>query len=148
MPSAQRRAEVVWKGNLFQGSGVITNTSSGNLANLGVTWPARTEQPGGKTSPEELIAAAHAACYAMALSNTLAQAGNPPEQLDITAVATFQFGEGGAKVASVDLEVRGRVPGLDQARFEELARKGEQGCPVSNALRNNVQINLKATLVS
>lgn len=145
MPSTQRRATVVWNGNLFQGSGNVT-TGTGVLKDQAVSWPARTEEPGGKTSPEELIAAAHAACYAMALSNTLDKAGSPPQQLNVTAVCTFETGSGGAKISTMNLEVRGRVSGIDQARFEEIAREGEQGCPVSNALRNNVQINLKATL--
>lgn len=143
MPGAQRRAEAVWKGNLFEGSGVITKTQSGVIGNLPVTWAARTEEPGGKTSPEELIAAAQAACYGMALSNTIAKAGIQPEQLDIAATATFVPGTG---ITTMDIEVVGRVPGIDQARFEELAKQGEQGCPVANALRGNVQINLKASL--
>ena len=143
----ERKAEVVWSGDLASGSGTVTNVTSGALSNLAVSRPARTEEPGGKTSPEELIAAAHAACYAMAFSNTLAGAGHPPEQLNVSATVVFSPKSGGGfAVSDSRLVVRGRVPGLDQARFAELARQGEQGCPVSNALRNNVQIHLDATL--
>jgi osmotically inducible protein OsmC len=105
------------------------------------------ERPNGKTSPEELIAAAHAACYSMAFSNTLAQAGFPPKQLQVTAVCTLDDKPGGGvQITTMDLEVVGDVPGLTQQQFEELARKGEQGCPVSNALRNSLTINLQARL--
>jgi osmotically inducible protein OsmC len=143
----ERKADVVWEGDLLSGSGTITNVTSGALKDLPVTWAARTEAPGGKTSPEELIAAAHAACYAMAFSHTLAGAGNPPERLNVSATVVFSpKAGGGMSVSDSRLVVRGKVPGLDQARFAELARQGEQGCPVSNALRNNVNIHLDATL--
>ena len=143
----ERKAEVVWQGDLLSGSGTVTNVTSGALSNLDVSWPARTEAPGGKTSPEELIAAAHAACYAMAFSHTLAGAGHTPEQLNVSATVVFSPKSGGGfAVSDSRLVVRARVPGLDQARFAELAQQGEQGCPVSNALRNNVQIHLDATL--
>ena len=143
----ERTAEVIWSGDLKSGSGTVTNVTSGAFSNLDVSWPARTEAPGGKTSPEELIAAAHAACYAMAFSNVLAGAGHPPERLDVSATVVFSPKTGGGfYVSDSRLAVRGRVPSLDQARFEELARQGEQGCPVSNALRDNVRIHLDATL--
>ncbi len=145
MALAERTANVVWQGNLTQGSGNIT-LNSGATGTLPVTWAARTEEPGGKTSPEELIAAAHAACYAMAFSNTLNQNGTPPEQLDVTATMTLDRVDGAVKITTEQLNVRGRVPGLDQSAFEELAKTAEQRCPVSNALRNNVEIRVNAQL--
>jgi osmotically inducible protein OsmC len=147
MPLAQSRAEATWEGNLFQGSGKVT-TATGVLRDSPVSWAARTERPNPKTSPEELIAAAHAACYAMAFSNTLAKAGHEPTRLHIEAVCTLDRVEGGVKITTMDLQVSGVVPGLDQAGFQQLAEAGEKGCPVSNALRNNVQIRVQATLES
>jgi len=146
MPLAERRAEAVWEGNLTKGSGRVKPASSGAFPEVPVTWASRVERPDGKTSPEELIAMAHASCYAMAFSHTLAEAGSPPERVHVTAACQLESVPGGIKIATINLDVRGRVPGIDQATFEELARKGEQGCPVSNSLRNNVQINVKATL--
>ena len=148
MIKAERRAEVVWEGNLIQGHGKIVSVGSGAFGELPITWASRTERSDGRTSPEELLAAAHAACYGMAFSNTLAQAGTPAEQLDVSAVCTFEQVEGGFKVTTMNLDVRGKVPGLDQAAFENVARQAEQGCPISNALRNNVQISVKASLES
>jgi osmotically inducible protein OsmC len=149
MAMAERRADVTWEGNLTQGKGTITKTGSGAFSGgLPVTWASRTERSDGKTSPEELIAMAHASCYAMALSHTLNEAGTPPEQLQVSSVVTVEQVTGGIKVGESRLEVRGRVPGIDQAKFEEMAKKGEQGCPISNALRSNVNISLKATLES
>ena len=147
MAQAERRADVVWEGNLLQGKGTIAAVTSGALGDLPVSWPARTEKPGGQTSPEELLAAAHASCYAMAFSNVLAQAGNPPERLEVSAnVGLDPKAGGGVEVTFSNLTVRGRVPGIDQAAFEAAAREGEKGCPISNALRNNVTIGLEATL--
>jgi lipoyl-dependent peroxiredoxin len=143
---AKSRAEVTWNGNLFQGSGTA-RSESGVIPEVPVSWASRIERTKGKTSPEELIAMAHASCFAMALSNTLDKAGSPPTRLEITAVVAFEKVGEGNKITTSELEVRGEVPGLDQARFEELARQGEQGCPVSNALRNNVQISVKAELL-
>ena len=144
---AERQASVTWQGSLVDGQGTITSTTSGAFGNLPVSWPARTEEPGGLTSPEELLAAAHAACYAMAFSHTLAQGGNPPEQLDVSATVGFDPKVGGGfEVSFSELRVRGRVPGMDQASLEEAARRGEQGCPISNALRGNVAITVEATL--
>src|SRR2546427_3151268 len=148
MLKAERRAEVEWQGSLMQGSGTIVGVGSGALQNLPVTWASRTERSDGKTSPEELLAAAHAACYAMAFSHTLAQAGTPSERLTVSATCAFeQVGEG-FKVTTMDLDVHGKVPGLDQAGFEKVAQQAEQGCPISNALRNNVQIRVVAHLES
>ncbi len=148
MPLAERRAEVVWEGTLTQGHGVITKVGSGAFGDLPVTWAARTERPDGKTSPEELIAAAHATCYSMAFSAVLAERGTPPESLNVSAVCAFDVVDGAPKVTTVDLSVRGRVPGLDDAGFQEAAQAGEQLCPVSNALRGNVEIRLTAELES
>lgn len=147
MALAERRAEVVWHGELMKGNGQLTLQSSGALTAAPVTWASRTENADGRTSPEEMLAAAHAECYAMGLSATLARGGSPPERLDVTAVASIdRKPEGGIKITSVALNVRGRVPGIDQQAFQEAAEKAEQGCPVSNALRNNVEISLNAQL--
>ena len=148
MLKAERRADVVWEGDLLHGSGTIVSVGSGALGALPVTWASRTERSDGKTSPEELMAAAHAACYAMAFSHTLAQAGTPAERVSVSATCTFEQVEGGFKISTMDLDVRGKVPGLDEAGFEKVAQQAEQGCPVSNALRNNVQIRVNAHLES
>jgi lipoyl-dependent peroxiredoxin len=145
MATAERRADVVWRGDLFKGSGTFDLASSGAAQDLPVTWASRTERHDGKTSPEELITAAHASCYAMALSNVLAQMGNEPEELNISAVCTFDVDQ--VKVTKMVLDVRGRVPGLDAEGFQSAAERGEQACPISNALRGNVDIQLNASLV-
>jgi osmotically inducible protein OsmC len=139
---ADSRAHAEWAGDLEGGSGTVS-VASGAFPEQAVTWAARTNRPDPKTSPEELIAAAHAACYAMALSHTLAGAGYTAERLAVDAVCHFTPGTG---ITRSDLSVSGRVPGLDQAGFERLAKEGEQGCPVSNALRGNVEIGLAVTL--
>ncbi|HSK99463.1 MAG TPA: OsmC family peroxiredoxin [Rubrobacteraceae bacterium] len=144
MATAERRANVVWRGNLVRGSGSVDLASSGAVGDLPVTWASRTERPDGKTSPEELIAAAHAACYAMALSGALAGMGNEPEELEISATCTFDVDQ--LRVTTVVLDVRGRVPGLDAEGFQSAAEQAEQGCPVSNALRGNVDIQLNTSL--
>jgi osmotically inducible protein OsmC len=144
MATAERRADVVWRGDLFKGSGTFDLASSGAAQDLPVTWASRTEHHDGKTSPEELITAAHASCYAMALSNVLAQMGNEPEELNISAVCTFDVDQ--VKVTKMVLDVRGRVPGLDAEGFQSAAEQGEEGCPISNALRGNVDIQLNVSL--
>ena len=144
MATAERRADVVWRGDLFKGSGTFDLASSGAAQDLPVTWASRTEHHDGKTSPEELITAAHASCYAMALSNVLAQMGNEPEELNISAVCTFDVDQ--VKVTKMVLDVRGRVPGLDAEGFQSAAEQGEEACPISNALRGNVDIQLNASL--
>ena len=143
MATAERRAEVVWEGDLPRGSGRF-NVGSGAMSEQPVTWASRTERSDGKTSPEELIAAAHGSCFAMALSNVLAEGGTPPERLEIDAVCTFDVGE--VKVSSVDLDIRGHVPGIDAEDFQSAVGQAEQGCPVSNALRDNIEIRVNATL--
>jgi lipoyl-dependent peroxiredoxin len=146
MAKAERQATVQWEGNLIQGSGKIVSVGSGTIEELPITWVSRTERSDGKTSPEELIAAAHAGCYAMAFSHTLAQAGTPAEKLTVKATSTFEQVDGKFKITTINLAVRGIVPALDQAGFEQAAQQAEQGCPVSNALRNNVQIRVNAHL--
>jgi osmotically inducible protein OsmC len=143
---AERTATAIWSGNLTEGSGTVSS-GTGVLSDQKVTWAARTEDPAGMTSPEELIAAAHASCYAMAFSNVLNGNGTPPERLEVTAKVGFgPKPEGGMKVTYSKLSVKGRLPGLDAEAFQRLAREGEAGCPVSNALRNNVDIELNAEL--
>jgi osmotically inducible protein OsmC len=148
MAKAERTARAVWEGALLKGSGEVEFVSSG-VATFPVTWASRVERPDGRTSPEELVAAAHAACYAMAFSNTLDRAGNPPERLQVTATVSLDDKQGGGvEVTRSQLEVTGVVPGLDQAGFQAAAEEGERNCPISNALRNNLEITVKATLES
>jgi osmotically inducible protein OsmC len=111
MAGATKTANITWQGDLMSGSGTITNVGSGAFSNLPVSWKARTENESA-TSPEELIAAANGACFAMALSNGLAQAGHAPEKLEITAKCTFSL-DNGPKITTIDLHVRGQVPGMD-----------------------------------
>ena len=144
--AAVRRAEVVWEGDLAKGSGRVSTKSSGVLKDQAVTWVARTEAPGGKTSPEELLAAAHASCFAMALSFGLGQAGKPPQKLEVSAEVTFDKVGEGFSVKSSALEVRGQVPGLDAAGFQKAAEGAKENCPISRALKGNVQLSVKATL--
>jgi lipoyl-dependent peroxiredoxin len=144
MATAERRANVVWRGNLFEGSGTFDLVSSEAAQDMPVTWASRAEHPNGKTSPEELIAAAHASCYAMALSNTLAEQGNEPEELRISAVCTFDVDQ--LKVTTMVIDVHGRVLGLDAEGFSSATEQAEQVCPVSNALRGNVDIQVNASL--
>ena len=142
--ATDRRADVTWNGSLMDGSGTIRSTTSGAFGELGVSWAARSEdETGGETSPEELIAAAHAACFAMALSHGLAQAGNAPEELSTSATVTFQPGEGITKIA---LTVEGRVPGIDADAFRQAAESAKEGCPVSKALASVPEITLDACL--
>ena len=144
--AAESTANAVWEGDLAHGGGRVA-PASGAFDEQEVTWASRTSRSAGKTSPEELIAAAHAACYAMAFSHALAEAGHVPEQVAVDAACQFGPVEGGGfAITRIDLTVRGRVPGIDQAEFERLAGDGERGCPVSNALRGNVEIGLAVTL--
>jgi lipoyl-dependent peroxiredoxin len=141
--ATDRKAEVTWQGDLMSGSGSVDSVTSGTFGGLDVSWPARTEEPNGKTSPEELIAAAHAACFSMAFSNVLAQAGHAPEQLNTSATVTFQPGEGITKSV---LDVVGRVPGMDAPAFEQAAEQAKENCPVSKALAGVPEISLTARL--
>jgi osmotically inducible protein OsmC len=141
--ATERRAQVTWKGDLMSGSGTIDSVTSGVFGGLGVSWPSRSEEPGGKTSPEELIAAAHATCFSMALSNGLAQGGHAPEQLETSATVTFQPGEGITKIA---LFVEGRVPGMSDDDFRAAAEEAKENCPVSKALAGVPSVTLDAKL--
>jgi osmotically inducible protein OsmC len=141
----QRTANVTWSGSLMDGNGTIESVDSGAFGPLEVTWASRTEDPKGLTSPEELIAAAHAACFSMALSHGLAQAGTPPSRLDTSATVTFVPGTGITRIALV---VRGSVPGIDATGFAEAAAAAKEGCPVSKALAAVPEITLEASLAS
>ena len=141
--ATERRAAVTWSGDLLSGSGTITEVTSGAFGPLDVSWPSRTEEPNGRTSPEELIAAAHASCYCMALSHGLAGAGTPPDELSATATVTFVPGTG---ITTSVLTVVGRVPGVDEAGFIAAAQAAKDGCPVSQALAGNVELSVEATL--
>lgn len=142
--AAISRADATWEGDLMKGGGTVS-PASGAFSSLPVSWTARAERPSDKTSPEELIAAAHAACYSMAFSNGLAKAGHAPERLDTSAEVTFVPGTG---ITKIHLSVRGRVQGLDSSQFEKLANEAKEGCPVSKALHGNVEISLDARMVS
>ncbi|HSI80799.1 MAG TPA: OsmC family peroxiredoxin [Solirubrobacterales bacterium] len=142
--ASESRATTVWEGDLTSGRGTMSVESSA-LPDVEVTWAARTERTPDTTSPEELLAGAHSACFNMALSAGLAKAGNPPERLETSATVTFVAGEG---VKSSQIAVRGRVPGIDQAAFEEAAKGAGEDCPISGALRGNVEISVDATLES
>jgi len=144
--AATRQARAVWNGDLAKGSGEVSAISSGKFSALGISWGARTESPQGKTSPEELLAAAHASCFAMALSAGLARAGTPPKKLDVTSTVTFdKVGEDWTVVSS-ELEVKGEVPGIDAAAFAKAAEGAKDGCPISRALKNNVKLSVQPTL--
>lgn len=147
MADAQRRAHAVWEGTLAQGSGTVTLESSGLGGTLPATWASRTARSDGRTSPEELIAAAHATCFSMGLSHGLSEAGTPPVKLETDATCTFAPVEGGFRITSVELSVKGEVPGLDAAAFAAAAAAAKDGCPVSQALKGNVAISVTAELV-
>ncbi len=144
--AAVRKARAVWNGDLAKGSGEVSSVTSGKFSDLPVSWGARTEAPQGKTSPEELLAAAHASCFAMALSAGLAKAGTPPKKLDVTSTVTFdKVGEDWTVVSS-ELEVKGEVPGIDATAFAKAAEGAKDGCPISRALKNNVKLSVRPTL--
>lgn len=141
--ATDRTAKVTWSGSLMDGSGTIESVGSGAFGPLDVTWVSRADTPDGRTSPEELIAAAWASCYSMALSHALAGAGTPPERLETAVTLTFQPGEGIIKGA---IAVVGTVPGADQAAFLEQAEGAKANCPVSKALTGIPEITLDARL--
>ena len=141
-------ANAVWNGNLADGSGRVSSGSSEHLRDLPVSWSARTEDHRGLTSPEELLAAAHASCFSMALSADLARAGFTADQLDVRAEVTFDKVEAGWSVVSSHLTVRGRVPGADDEAFQAAAQKAKDGCPISRAIKGNVELTVSATLDS
>jgi lipoyl-dependent peroxiredoxin len=143
--AAKRTAEAVWENDLLHGSGRVKGTS-GALPEMAVSWSARTEASGGKTSPEELLAAAHAACFSMALSAGLGRMQKPPQRIQVTATANFDKVGDGWKVTTMELAVVGKVPGLTAPEFDAAAQAAGQGCPISGALKGNVAVTVRATL--
>ena len=144
--AATRSAHAVWNGDLAAGSGVVSATTSKAFSDLSVSWKARTEEPGGPTSPEELVAAAHASCFSMALSAGLGRGGTPPAKLEVDATVTFEQVDGGWKVVSSALKVVGTVSGLDAAGFQSAAEAAKEGCPISGIMKGNVALSVEATL--
>jgi lipoyl-dependent peroxiredoxin len=144
--AATRTATVTWNGSLAEGSGTVSSGTSGQFTDLPVSWASRTEDPEGRTSPEELLAAAHASCFAMALSGALGRAGNPPEHMHVSAAVTFDKVGDQWTVTRSELDVVGVVPGLDEAGFDVVAREAKDGCPVSRALAGNVEITIHSTV--
>ncbi|HEV8536601.1 MAG TPA: OsmC family peroxiredoxin [Candidatus Limnocylindria bacterium] len=144
--AATREARAVWNGDLMSGTGAVSAASSGKFSDLPVSWSARTESPGGKTSPEELLAAAHASCFAMALSADLARAGTPPKRLEVSSKVTFDKVGDKWTVVSSALDVTGEVPGADAAKFRQAAEGAKENCPISRALKGNVNLSVNATL--
>ena len=144
--AATREARVVWNGDLMSGTGTVSAGSSGLFKEIPVSWSARTEAPGGKSSPEELLAAAHASCFAMALSAGLARAGTPPKRLEVSAKVTFDKVGDNWTVVSSALDVRGEVPGLDAEKFKQAAEGAKENCPISRALKGNVNLSVTPSL--
>ena len=140
-----RTASATWSGTLLEGSGSITRVESGAFGTLPVSWPRRSEAHEGVTSPEELLAAAHASCFAMALSGALARNNTPAERLDVSATVAFEKVEAGWRVTTSKLTLKGVVPSLDAARFAEIAEGAKSGCPISSAISGNVAISLEIT---
>src|SRR5919198_6655261 len=143
MANAERTATTVWEGDLAHGNGVLS-LKSGATPDLPVTWASRTERSEGKSSPEELIAAAHASCFSMALSHALAEAGHAPERLDVSTTVTLSLDAG--KVSSSHITVRGVVPGIDADAFAEAAAGAKDNCPISGALKGNLEMTVDAQL--
>ena len=140
----ERKAHATWEGDLRGGSGTF-DLDSGAITGQEVTFASRFEQPGGKTSPEELIAAAHATCFSMALANALAQEGHPPTKLETDAVCTLDQTDAGFRITTMQLTVRGEVDGIGEDEFRAAAKQAKEGCPVSNAL-GGVEISMEASL--
>ena len=141
----ERSAHTTWEGDLRGGSGRF-DVGRGAITGQEVTFASRFEQPGGKTSPEELIAAAHATCFSMALAGGLARAGHTPTRLETDAVCTLEQTDAGFRITSMQLSVRGEVDGLDEDAFRAAAQEAEEGCPVTNALSDSIEISLQASL--
>ncbi|HEY7589511.1 MAG TPA: OsmC family peroxiredoxin [Candidatus Limnocylindrales bacterium] len=144
--AATRRADATWSGDLLKGKGTVSAGTSRLFRDLPISWATRTEAPAGQTSPEELLAAAHAACFSMAFSNQLAKNGTPATSLDVSSDVTFDKVGDGWKVTKSALTVRGTVPGIDKAKFRELAEAAKDGCPISGALKGNVELSVEPTL--
>jgi lipoyl-dependent peroxiredoxin len=143
-----RHAEVNWSGDLQTGAGVIKYVTSGVFSRLPVSWASRTSAHNGKTSPEELLAAAHASCFSMAFSARLGKNGTPPQDLSVRAEVTFDQVDGGWKVTQSVLKVRGVVAGIDKAAFDRIAEDARDNCPISKALAGNVELSVEAELVA
>jgi osmotically inducible protein OsmC len=143
----QRHALVTWSGDLTAGAGTIDYVSSGVFSRMPVSWAARTSAHNGKTSPEELLAAAHASCFSMAFSSRLGKNGTPPTKLSVKAEVTFDNAGGGWKVTTSHITVTGEVPGIDLATFKSLAVDAGENCPISIALKGNVSVTVEASLV-
>lgn len=142
-----RSATAHWSGNLTEGGGAVSAVSSGVIAETPITWKARTEEAGGMTSPEELLAAAHAACYSMAVSNELSKAGYPPERVDVSVEIEADKTAGGWTVLASRISLRASVPGIDEETFHHRAEAAKGGCPISRVMVGNVGIELEATLL-
>lgn len=145
MALAERTAEVRWHGTLAKGEGTM-RAGSEAVTDLPLDWASRSDRANGKTSPEELLAGALASCYAMALSLLLTRAGTPPERIDVKAKCSLEEEGDWYRVSAMDLEVHGEVPDVDADRFAAAAREAEAHCPVSNAMRDNVEIRFSSTL--
>jgi len=143
--AAKRTAQAVWEGDLLRGHGTVKGTSGG-LGEVSVSWGSRTESPAGRTSPEELLAAAHASCFSMALSAGLGRMQKPPLRLAVSATATFDKVGDAWKVTTMELDVTGKVPGLTASEFEAAAKAASVGCPISGALKGNVAVSVRAKL--
>ena len=141
-----RTAQAHWSGDLASGGGAVSTATSGIISEQPISWRARTEASEGNTSPEELLAAAHAACFSMAVSNELSKAGFVPDRVDVTVDVTADKREKGWTVLSSHITLRAKVPGADQATFDEQAEKARTGCPISRALSDTVEITLEAVL--
>jgi lipoyl-dependent peroxiredoxin len=141
----ERRAHATWDGDLRSGSGRF-DAGSGAISGQEVTFASRFEEPGGKTSPEELIAAAHATCFSMALAGDLAKQGHAPTRLETDALCTLDQTDAGFRITSMRLTVRGEVEGIDEETFRAAADEAKRGCPVSNALADSIEITLEASL--
>jgi lipoyl-dependent peroxiredoxin len=143
--AVERTANAVWEGDLFEGSGTVS-TQSGIVTNATTKWSSRADQADENTSPEELIAAAHATCVSMALANVLAQAGSPPQRLESQATATFDQTPAGFRMTTMRLQIRGQVEGMDEEAFRQAAEDAKENCPVSQALKGNVEVTVDAAL--
>lgn len=144
--AAVRNATVTWTGDLATGSGTVSAATSGAFTDLPVTWASRTEEADGRTSPEELIAAAHASCFSMQFASVLTKGGTPPEHLHVSATVTFDRVDGAWTVVSSELDVVGVVPGMSSEAFDAAAENAKETCPVSRALKGNVELSLHAAL--
>ncbi|HSK93644.1 MAG TPA: OsmC family peroxiredoxin [Candidatus Angelobacter sp.] len=144
--AATRTATVTWTGSLAEGSGTVSAGTSAQFTDLPVSWSSRTEDPEGRTSPEELLAAAHASCFSMALSGALARNGTPPDHMHVSAAVTFDKVGDAWTVTKSELDVVGVVPGLDEAAFDEFARGAKDNCPISRALAGNVELSVHSTV--